>query len=179
MSYLQTLQNWQGFYATAGTAAAALVGLLFVGLTLHIRVVVTHPDVRSLARVTLVNFFDVLLLALVMLTPATDPRATAAWLIAIAAISIALVIRPVIQALRSTRTLRLPVLASRFGLSGLCYLSVGATAIIFQTGNINDGLNDLLFTVIFLLIVAVRNTWDLLVVVAAAPPANPARENRS
>ena len=127
MSYLQTLQSWQGFYATAGTAAAALVGLLFVGLTLHIRVVVTHPDVRSLARVTLVNFFVVLLLALVMLTPATDPRATAAWLIAIAAVSIALVIRPVIQALRSSRTLRLPVLASRFGLSGLCYLGVGVT----------------------------------------------------
>src|SRR5438105_10222425 len=73
MSYGDTLQSWHDFYLTAGAAAATLVGLLFVGLSLHIRVVVSHPDVRSLARATLTNFFVVLLVALVVLAPISDP----------------------------------------------------------------------------------------------------------
>ena len=44
MSYGQAVQGWHDFYVTAGAAAATLVGLLFVGLSLHIRVVVAHPD---------------------------------------------------------------------------------------------------------------------------------------
>jgi len=40
----------------AGTAAATLVGLLFVGLSLHLRAVLSRSEVRSLARVTLANF---------------------------------------------------------------------------------------------------------------------------
>lgn len=179
MSYVETLQSWHNFYATAGAAAATLVGLLFVGLTLHIRVVVTHPDVWSLARVTLIDFFVVLLLALVILAPTSDTRVTAAWLIAIAAVSIALVVRPAIQGLRSTQALGLPVLISRFGLGALCYVGVGVTGVLFQTRDFNNGLNGLVFVVVFLLVVAVRNTWDLLVVVAAAPDAGRARDGGS
>src|SRR6478672_2514111 len=54
------LAGWHDLYVTVGAAAATLVGLLFVGLSLHIRVVVAHPEVRSLARVTLTDFFVVL-----------------------------------------------------------------------------------------------------------------------
>ena len=46
MTFEQALQSWHDFYLTAGAASATLVGLLFVGLSLHIRVVVSHPDVR-------------------------------------------------------------------------------------------------------------------------------------
>ena len=48
-----TLAGWHEVYVTVGAAAGTLVGLLFVGLSLHIRVVVAHAEVRSLARVTL------------------------------------------------------------------------------------------------------------------------------
>jgi hypothetical protein len=82
MSYGETIQSWHDFYVTAGAAAATLVGLL-VGLSLHIRVVVSHPDVRSLARATLTDFFVVLLVALVVLAPTTNARTTATWLIAV------------------------------------------------------------------------------------------------
>jgi len=83
LRYTDSLQSWHDFYVTAGAAAATLVGLLFVGLSLHIRVVVSHPDVRSLARATLTDFFVVLLIALVVLTPTSDPRTTATWLIVV------------------------------------------------------------------------------------------------
>ena len=171
MSYGDALQGWRDFYVTAGAAAATLVGLLFVGLSLHIRVVVSHSDVRGLARVTLADFFVVLLLALLILAPTGGPRATAVWLIAVAALSFALVVRPFAEGFRSrrTRTIELRLLISRFGLSAFCYLGVGIVGLLLSVGDFNDALSGLLVVVVLLLVVAVRNTWDLLVTVAARP----------
>jgi len=69
MPYQTELAGWHDFYILAGTAAATLVGLLFVGLSLHLQIVVTTSEVRSLARVTLVNFAAVVFLALFMVIP--------------------------------------------------------------------------------------------------------------
>ena len=53
-----------------------MVGLLFVGLSLHQRVVISTPEVRGLARVTLANFGAVLFVTLFMVI--TEDRSTAA-----------------------------------------------------------------------------------------------------
>jgi hypothetical protein len=58
MLYQAALAGWHDFFILAGTASATLVGLLFVGLSLHLRIVVSTSEVRSLARVTLANFGD-------------------------------------------------------------------------------------------------------------------------
>ncbi|MDP9319573.1 MAG: hypothetical protein M3P16_00590 [Chloroflexota bacterium] len=173
MSYGDALQRWHDFYVTAGAAAATLVGLLFVGLSLHIREVVSHSDIRSLARVTLTNFFVVLLIALVVLAPMSDAPATAGWLIGVAAVSLGLVFRPAIQGfrVRRSRTIGLGVLISRFGLSALCYVGLGIAGVLFGRQDFDDGLSGLLLVVVFLLLIAVRNTWDLLVTVAERPAA--------
>jgi hypothetical protein len=172
MSYRDALQNWHDFYVTAGAAAATLVGLLFVGLSLHIRAVVSHSDIRSLARVTLTDFFVVLLVALLVLAPMSD-QGTAAWLIAVAAVSLGLVVRPAVQGLRMrrTRTLGFWVLISRFGLSALCFVGVAAMGVLVGRRDFDHGLGGLLVVVVFLLVIAVRNTWDLLVTVADRPDA--------
>jgi hypothetical protein len=47
VTYAETVQSWHDFYLTAGAAAATLVGLLFVGLSLHISVVNMRPKSRS------------------------------------------------------------------------------------------------------------------------------------
>jgi hypothetical protein len=52
MSCAAEVSGWHDFYMLAGAASATLVGLLFVGLSLHLRIVVTTSEVRSLARVT-------------------------------------------------------------------------------------------------------------------------------
>jgi hypothetical protein len=39
--YLTAAGDFRDFYILAGTSAATLVGLLFVGLSLHLRIVVT------------------------------------------------------------------------------------------------------------------------------------------
>jgi hypothetical protein len=152
--------------------------LLFVGLSIHIRVVVAHAEVRSLARVTLVDFFVVLLISLVLLAPIGDSGA-AAWVIGVGVVSLALVVRPGLEAVRGkrARTISLRLLLSRFGLSALCFLGIGSMGVLLSVGDLNDALVGLLVLVVLLLVVAVRNTWDLLVSVAD-PPTPPAVVSR-
>lgn len=66
MNFQTTLLGWHDFYSITGAGAASLVGLLFVGLSLHLRVVVTRPEVEGLARVTLMGFSVTLVAALFM-----------------------------------------------------------------------------------------------------------------
>ena len=153
---------------TAGAAAATLVGLLFVGLSLHIRVVVSHQDVRSLARVTLMDYFVILLIALALLEPAVSANQTADGLLVVAVVSLALMVRPALKGFRNRggRTIELRLLAARFGISALAYVGVGVMGALFAAGDFRDALSGLLPVVLLLLVVAVRNTWDLLVTVA-------------
>src|SRR6266487_4627767 len=168
MTFGEALLGWRDFYVTAGAAAATLVGLLFVGLSLHIRVVVSHADVRSLARVTLTDFFVILLIALALLEPTLSATQIADWLLGIAAVSLALIVRPASQGFRSKadRAIGVGVLMARFGVSALAFIGVGAMGVLFIAGDFRDALNGLLPVVVLLLVVAVRNTWDLLVTVA-------------
>jgi hypothetical protein len=161
-------QGWHDFYVTAGAAAATLAGLLFVGLSLHLRVVVTHREVRGLARITLSNFFVVLVIALLLLAPPQPDRAVEAELLGVAATAVALMLRPLVQALRArrARTISLRVLAGRFLVSGLAYAGLAALALLLGSGQLASALQGLLIVVLVLLMIAVRNTWDLLVTVA-------------
>src|SRR6185369_11328471 len=119
------LASWQPLYLTAGAAAATLVGLLFVGLSLHIRVVVAQPDVRSLARVTLTEFFVVLLVALALLQPTDSSAQVGYWLVAISVISGVLIVRPVVDGVRSGGgRIGSSMLIARFGVSALSFLGL-------------------------------------------------------
>ncbi len=178
MTYAQALQGWHDFYVTAGAAAATLVGLLFVGLSLHIKVVTSHPDVRSLARVTLTDFFVVLLIALLVLAPASDAGPISESLVITAVVSVWLVALPAVQGLRMRRprTIGLRVLIARFGVSTLGFVGVGASGVLMARRDFDNGLAGLLFVVILLLVVAVRNTWDLLVTVADSSDTSPTQQ---
>lgn len=174
MSFHDTLQGWHDFYVTLGAASATLAGLLFVGLSLHLRIVVTHPEVRSLARITLSNYFVILLVSLFLLTPTDEPRLTAAELVLASAVAIALMTPISVRGIRDrhARTLPLRVLVRRFGSSLLGYVALGVIGLLIYSGNTGDALGWLVGTMAVLLVVAVRNTWDLLVTVSEKSPAN-------
>src|SRR5438874_536787 len=78
--YQVMAQRWHDFYMLAGTAAATLVGLLFVGLSLHLRAVLSRSEVRSLARVTLANFGLLLFVSLFMVIPQGSSAASTSFL---------------------------------------------------------------------------------------------------
>ncbi len=165
-----TLAGWHDLYVTVGAAAATLVGLLFVGLSLHIRVVVAHPEVRSLARVTLTAFFAVVLVAVAVLQPTDSALVVADWLAAIAVVSLVLTVRPLRDGLTRGRgrALGLRTITARFGVCGLAFAGLLACASLLAAGRTTDALNLLLVVVVLLLVVSVRNTWDLLVTLAAS-----------
>jgi cell division protein FtsW (lipid II flippase) len=173
VSFSATLQTWHDVYVTAGAGAATLAGLLFVGLSLHIRTVVSHPDVRSLARVTLSDFFVVLVLSLFLLAPSDGPQTLGYEVGGIGLIGLLLMLRPALAGIhnRRTRSLWLRVLLFRFGLSALAHLAlIVAGAAFVVSADFADVFRLLLIVVVVLLMVAVRNTWDLLVTVAEKKP---------
>jgi len=169
VSFSALVQGWHDVFLTAGAAAATLAGLLFVGLSLHIRTVISHPDVRSLARVTLSDFFVVLVLSLFVLAPSDGPQTTGYEVAAIGLTGLGLMARPSLDGIRNrrSRSLTLRVLVVRFGLSALADLGlIAAGAAVLLSSDYVDAFHGLLLLVVLLLVVAVRNTWDLLVTVA-------------
>jgi small-conductance mechanosensitive channel len=168
MSFQDTLLSWHDFYLACAAASATFAGLLFVGISLHLRIIVTHPEARSLARVTLSDYFVVLLVSLVLLTPAGVPQQLGIEMIGIAAVSLALITPTSVRGIRArrARTLGLRLLISRFGLSMLGYIALGILGLLFYLGSTPALFAQLVWIVLVLLIVAVRNTWDLLVTIA-------------
>lgn len=66
------LLSWQTFYFTMGGAAAALIGLMLVALSLGLRIVskTTLEDIKAFATPSVLYFVWVLMLSTVMLVPA-------------------------------------------------------------------------------------------------------------
>lgn len=158
------------FYILAGTAAATLVGLLFVGLSLHLRTVISVTEVRSLARVTLANFGAVLFVTLFMVIT-EDSSAAALQLIGVGAVSLVIVGPALVAAGRNQgktiemKRLDRARLVLRFGLSGLSYLAIVSAGILLLSSLISAFAVTLVVAVVVLLVVSLRSTWDLLVTV--------------
>lgn len=168
MPYEAAIQGWHDFYLVAAGAAATLVGLLFVGLSLHLRHVVSRPEVRSLARATLTNFVLVLLVALFVLIP-QGATGFGQELIIAGAVSGVIMVPSLAAAARSqTRTLRVGQLFLRFGVSVVGYAGVVVAGALITRGTYVTALTWLCTVSIALLVISLRNSWDLLVSVGEA-----------
>jgi hypothetical protein len=166
--YQSLVQSWHDFYIVAGTASATLVGLLFVSLSLHLRAVLARPEVRGLARATLANFGVVLLVALVLVIP-QDASSAGVTFEAIGAASMGIIAAPVLAASRSrTRTIPIWLLVLRFALSVLGYAGTLVAGVLLTTGVFHTAFALLATATIVLLVISLRNTWDLLVSVGEA-----------
>lgn len=180
MSYQLFATRWHDFYIVAGTSAATLVGLLFVGLSLHLRVVVAHTGVRSLARVTLANFGLILFVSLFMVI--REGRSAASiQLLASGAFSVLIVTPSLIASARSLgRSALVHRVTARLALSVLGYIGVVITGILIARKTYDQALSLLVAVVVVLLVVSLRNSWDLLVTVgsemAGIAPDDPSPE---
>jgi hypothetical protein len=168
VSYDTLIQRWHDFYIVAGTASATLVGLMFVGLSLHLRVVVSHSEVRSLARVTLANFGLLLFVSLFLVIP-EGSSAAGTELVVSGLVSLGVTAPSLVAAIRTeTRTLRPIRILLRIASSALAYVGVIVAGILLRGGSAQTAMTLLVVVVVLVLFTSLRNSWDLLVSVGEA-----------
>ena len=68
---------WQNFYIMIGTANAAITGLLFVALSLHLKQILAHPVYKPRAIVVLVILTTQIVISAIVLAP--QPRELMGW----------------------------------------------------------------------------------------------------
>ena len=68
---------WQNFYIMIGTANAAITGLLFVALSMHLKQILSHPVYKPRAIVVLVILTTQIIIAAIVLTP--QPQQAMGW----------------------------------------------------------------------------------------------------
>src|SRR5262249_62066402 len=60
---------WQNFYVMMGSANAALTGLVFVALSIHLRAVLEHPRLKPRAVIALTVLATQIVIAAIVLAP--------------------------------------------------------------------------------------------------------------
>lgn len=170
---------WHDFYALAGAAAATLLGLLFVAMSLHNdpagRNLDVERDLWILAAGVLANFADIVLCALVFLVPGQTPLGIGFPLLILGTLSLLLSLqasRRVRQVTTDTRWTLPPALLS------CLFQALAGVGVIVGVGE-SVWLNVLAVATGMLLLSALLASWLLLsrpalaMLRRSAPPASP------
>ena len=69
MNHVASVGSWSELYVMLGTSSAALIGLLFVATSLHLKAMVDHPVLRTRSRNLTLHLVVMLVQATAVLTP--------------------------------------------------------------------------------------------------------------
>ena len=156
----QAMQPWHDFYTLMGSSAAALLGLLFVSVSIHLDALT--GDAQTLAQETFNQFLLLLLLAAVCLVPGLAPPAFA---LALVLLGLLAAVRQVRRRIRYHR-LGFPHPWRRDLFPALAYvLLLGAGGITWVTGY--APMYALLAVSLLLISQATLSAWELLVYLGA------------
>jgi hypothetical protein len=154
------LESWHLFYTAMVGACAALMGLIFLAVSLRTELFTRKdvPEPRNIAWQTFLNFFCVFVIAITFLIPVTSPGALGLILAALGAAGTILVIRRWWRARTHINFKRaliafLPLL--------VCYLAITGSGLSGAFHSFND-MNVIAPVTIFLIGVAIYNAWELL-----------------
>lgn len=158
------MDAWHDFYLMAGGASAALLGLLFVALTLQIRSITAreHPELRATAELILGDYVLILVLSFVALLP----RQTDVSLgVALVFVGLYGVVRTAYQILYVRRGGK--GLGPQFRLLTVSTPAIASGALLIIGLLVASGREDLIsvlaLIVIVLAVVGTRGAWDLLI----------------
>src|SRR5579862_4889832 len=158
------LDGWHEFYTLLGTAAAALVALLFVAVSIGTEVLTPDPVSRANTRTymspVVFHFANILFLSLIALIP------TQTWESLGLTIGVASIGSLAYSAAIALRVHRSPLsdLADRCAYGAvpmLCY-AIGLPTAWLLLNEKPAGLNVLAGTALLLLVINIRNAWDLM-----------------
>jgi len=158
------IEDWGNFGAVAGSANGALVGLLFVAISLNRDRIAGHPGLRAGALQTLMVFMLPLIIALLLLTPHQPVWVLGIELI-ILGVTHGLGLAAVGRAKRQTgerphlRAARLVDIITPNVFTTALVLAAGASVLAGHA----SGLYLLVPTVVFSLVGGIANAWIFLI----------------
>ena len=165
-TFAATILGWHDFFLAAAGATAALLGLLFVGVSINLAAMAADErvDLRARAAQAFTNLIFVLVISLIMLMPDPDPTSMAASLGLVAGFGLVRVasnLRGVFQA-RDRFQNRLPTLR-RIGWTVVADIVLAFTAWrIWDSRGAANVIGNLPIVVFVLLIGAADIAWEML-----------------
>jgi hypothetical protein len=163
-SFTLAVDSWHDFYLMVGTAAAKLVGLLFVSQSLNADVITRkeNVDLRLLASQTFTSFLCVLMFAVIFLIPEQVPLGLGLPLLGIGGYGLCRTLSQFLETRHErARQWGRGLIARRFALPSLCFgtlIIIAVSALLGYT----SGLYWLVPVMILLILSARRNAWDLM-----------------
>jgi len=160
------LAEWHEFYTLIGTAAAALVALLFVAASILANVFTaeTADGTRTFMSPVVFHYTNILFLSLIALVPEQTP---ATFSLVIAVPTLGSLVYSIFVAVRVFRH-AISDLPDRlaYGCAPVVAYSAGLVAAWLVFHGFEAGLNVLAGAALLLLVVNMRNAWDLMLSLA-------------
>jgi hypothetical protein len=165
-SFAGVLLGWHDFFLASAGATAALLGLLFVGVSINLSEIAAaeRVDLRARAGQAFVNLVLVLVISLVMLIPDADPDSTAFSLGLVAAFAFYRVVQNLSTVVRERDRFqnRLPTLR-RISWTVIADAVLAFTAWrIWESAGTAAVIGNLVIVVFVLLIGAADIAWEIL-----------------
>jgi hypothetical protein len=156
------LEHWHDFYLLLGTAGATLVALLFVAVSLGVGYLTPERSTatRLFMSPVVIHFASVFFVAAISLVPSHAPAFFAGLIGATAVIGILVSAVITVQVVRTDLTHHVSDYFAYGLLPAIGYVALLAAAIMIATDK-ESGLDLLGGGLLLLLIVNIRNAWDL------------------
>jgi len=171
-SFAVAAASWQNFYVLVGTAAATLIGLMFVALTFGANLLTpqTSETARSFIDPSFSHFVQILATACLVTMPTMGPTLLGVLVLSIGALRTALLVkifRHMLEAHRRNHDLELSDWVTGVGIPLLSYLLLAVTGVGF-VGGYEAAFDGLAIVTVALLLNGVFGAWELMVWMAVA-----------
>lgn len=161
--------GWHDFFLASAGASAALLGLLFVGVSINLASIGAkeRPDLRARAGLAFSNLIYVLLVSLILLISDPEPHGIAIGLALLAGIGLIRTVRGLLISMRAQQRwrARLPILR-RVGLTLAAEIVIAYVAAVFFVAGDSRVVVFLVAGVLTLMIGAADIAWEMLVQVS-------------
>jgi len=163
---MESLSEWRQLYGLPGGAAAGLIGLLFVAVSVHAAALSSERlwHVRSLAVHALISYLLLLMLAVLLLIPDQSALRLGVEITALGVTGAIWVARFAFRTMRSGVLIGVSEIdwLRTFAASGATALGLVAIGVAIEAGAAATALDYSPLVAVGLLLTAVFTSWDLL-----------------
>ena len=167
-AFAATLASWSNVFLAEAGASAALLGLLFVGVSINLNAIglAARADLRAKAEQAFANLLYVLAISLILLGPDSDPIGDAVALGAIALVGLARVARNIVTIRGLNERLLTRSTLRRFGWTVAAALLLLYVATRFWIDADGKATVFVLVATLVLMLGAADTSWEMLVEVS-------------